>query len=79
MADPAAATITQLKNIQSRTGKSIAELQDAQTAVQAAHRTHSFSMTWATVLSSSRWVVGLQAESRVDWAPPREAAFDVHG
>jgi hypothetical protein len=44
MADPAAATITQLKNIQSRTGKSIAELQDAVVASGAAK--HGERRSW---------------------------------
>jgi hypothetical protein len=44
MADPAAATITQLKNIQSRTGKSIAELHAALAASGAAK--HAERRTW---------------------------------
>lgn len=44
MADPAAATITQLKNIQSRTGQSIAALQDAVVASGAAR--HGERRSW---------------------------------
>lgn len=44
MADPAAATITQLKNIQARTGKTIAELHAAVAASGAAK--HGERRTW---------------------------------
>jgi hypothetical protein len=44
MADPAAATITQLKNIQARTGKSIAELHAAVSASGAAK--HGEKRSW---------------------------------
>jgi Domain of unknown function (DUF5655)/Domain of unknown function (DUF4287) len=44
MADPAAATITQLKNIQARTGKSIAELHAAVAASGAAK--HGEKRSW---------------------------------
>lgn len=44
MADPAAATITQLKNIQARTGKTIAELHAAVAASGAAK--HSERRSW---------------------------------